>query len=101
MWYTIGVGDCEGEPIVLVRGFVVHECPLGVATFDAHISEAFNWMFVQPFVALHCLHLEMNVGLRHDRLNCLCTTPQPHFKPMSLCDLTSTVKGTLDICISR
>ena len=30
-----------GEPIVFARGFVVHECPLGGATVDAHISAAF------------------------------------------------------------
>ena len=33
-------GRLWGEPVILARGFV-HDCPLGLATFDAHISAAF------------------------------------------------------------
>ena len=50
---------------------MVSDCPLGGATFDAHISATF-------IVALHCLHLERNAGLRRDRrmVYALCHNPQ-------------------------
>ena len=63
---AIGVGDCEANQTSWHKALwfmnVILEAPLLM-----HYHANLNQLFSQPFVALLCLHLETNAGLRRDR----------------------------------
>ena len=77
---TIGVGDCEANQSSWHEAFVFHECPLGGTTFDALLCSLY-WLFVEPLVVLHCLHLKTNTGLRRDRRWVYALDHNPHNLP--------------------
>ena len=60
VWEIVGWTNC----LKLAWGFVVHECPLGGTTYDAHISAAFindSARLVQDII--HLLDLQKSPGL--------------------------------------